>query len=50
MTKEQYVERFAKHGIIGLCELCHNFNHCASLDDLSESGCSNHSNYNEDDV
>ena len=49
MTKEEYARRFARKGVIGLCELCRSFHCCASLDQLKESGCNHHSNFSEDE-
>lgn len=48
MNEEQYIEKFVKRGIIGLCELCKDFKHCAYLGELKENGCNNHSNYNKE--
>lgn len=48
MTKEEYINRFAKKGIIGLCELCHSFSLCASIGKLRENGCNYHSNFSDE--
>lgn len=48
MTETEYIEKYAKQGVIGICELCRNYRHCADNNRLKEDGCDNHSNFSEE--
>lgn len=48
MTEQEYIDRFIKRGVIGLCELCKDFTYCTSKGKLREHGCEHHTNFREE--